>query len=158
MKISNCLMKIVAMVIASFSFVSCETIIYDLGVIPQSSIVQIPQEGGTYTFIGFDIAPVESTRFRPGELFKCYRYRLTIGDNIGTMEHDHDSVIHFNVPANESDATRNVTLEVSLAKEHHIIGEYWYGDKWYGSACDNADTSEEHWEEWQVVWRGVQAR
>ena len=45
-------------------------------------------------------------------------------------------------------------LEISKAKEFHLSDDGKYLDS---GVCDNADASEEYWEEWQAVWQGVQA-
>lgn len=156
MKISNCLMKFAVMVFAVISLTSCKSNLYDWEYIPETQIVHIPQEGGIYHFMGFEREKVGVTRAVDieNDIYKCYRYRINLGDNIGESVH-HDCIpLKFKVPANESNAERDVTLEISKAKEFHLSDDGKYLDS---SVCDNADTSEEYWEEWQVVWRGVQA-
>ena len=156
MKISNCLMKIAVMFFAATSFTSCFEYLLDWEVTPQSEIVQIPQQGGTYYFSEFEYEQVGTTRvYDPGEIFKCYRYRLVLGDNIGDSLHsDQGYSLKFIVPANESNAERDVTLEISKAKEFHLSDDGKYLDS---DVCDETDLSEDNWEEWQTVWRGVQA-
>lgn len=156
MKISNCLMKFAVMVFAATSFTSCFEYLLDWEVTPQSEIVQIPQQGGTYYFSEFEYKQVGTTRtYDPGEIFKCYRYRLVLGDNIGYSLHsDQGYSLEFTVPANESDTERDVTLEISKAKEFHLSDDGKYLDS---DVCDETDLSEDNWEEWQTVWQGVQA-
>ena len=106
--------------------------------------------------MGFEREKVGVTRAVDieNDIYKCYRYRINLGDNIGESVH-HDCIpLKFKVPANESNAERYVTLEISKAKEFHLSDDGKYLDS---GVCDNADTSEEYWEEWQIVWRGVQA-
>ena len=152
----NRLMKITVMIFAAISFTSCFEYLLDWEVTPQSEIVQVPQQGGTYYFSEFEYKQVGTTRaYDPGEIFKCYRYRLVLGDNIGDSLHsDQGYWLKFIVPANESDTERDVVLEISKAKEFHLSADGKYLDS---GVCDNADASEEYWEEWQAVWRGVQA-
>ena len=149
-------MKITVMIFAAISFTSCFEYLLDWEVTPQSEIVQVPQQGGTYYFSEFEYKQVGTTRaYDPGEIFKCYRYRLVLGDNIGDSLHsDQGYWLKFIVPANESNTERNVVLEISKAKEFHLSDDGKYLDS---GVCDNADASEEYWEEWQAVWRGVQA-
>lgn len=156
MKISNCLMKFAVMVFAATSLTSCFEYLLDWEVTPQSEIVQIPQQGGIYYFSEFEYEQVGTTRsYDPGEIFKCYRYRLVLGDNIGDSLHsDKGYSLKFIVPANESNAERDVTLEISKAKEFHLSDDGKYLDS---DVCDETDLSEDNWEEWQTVWRGVQA-
>ena len=152
----NRLMKITVMIFAAISFTSCFEYLLDWEVTPQSEIVQVPQQGGTYYFSEFEYKQVGTTRaYDPGEIFKCYRYRLVLGDNIGDSLHsDQGYWLKFIVPANESNTERDVVLEISKAKEFHLSADGKYLDS---GVCDNADASEEYWEEWQAVWRGVQA-
>lgn len=152
----NRLMKITVMIFAAISFTSCFEYLLDWEVTPQSEIVQVPQQGGTYYFSEFEYKQVGTTRaYDPGEIFKCYRYRLVLGDNIGDSLHsDQGYWLKFIVPANESNTERDVVLEISKAKEFHLSDDGKYLDS---GVCDNADASEEYWEEWQAVWRGVQA-
>ena len=149
-------MKIAVMFFAATSFTSCFEYLLDWEVTPQSEIVQVPQQGGTYYFSEFEYKQVGTTRaYDPGEIFKCYRYRLVLGDNIGDSLHsDQGYWLKFIVPANESNAERDVVLEISKAKEFHLSDDGKYLDS---GVCDNADASEEYWDEWQIVWRGRQA-
>ena len=149
-------MKIAVMFFAATSFTSCFEYLLDWEVTPQSEIVQIPQQGGIYYFSEFEYEQVGTTRaYDPGEIFKCYRYRLVLGDNIGDSLHsDQGYSLKFIVPANESNTERDVVLEISKAKEFHLSDDGKYLDS---GVCDNADASEEYWDEWQIVWRGRQA-
>jgi hypothetical protein len=156
MKISNCLMKFAVMVFAVISLTSCRSNLYDWEYIPETQIVHIPQEGGIYHFMGFEREKVGVTRAVDieNDIYKCYRYRINLGDNIGESVH-HDYIpLKFKVPANESNAERDVTLEISKAKEFHLSDDGKYLDS---GVCDETDLSEDNWEEWQTVWRGVQA-
>lgn len=144
------------MVFAVISLTSCRSNLYDWEYIPETQIVHIPQEGGVYHFMGFEREKVGITRAFDieNDIYKCYRYRINLGDNIGGSVH-HDYIpLEFEVPANESNAERDVTLEISKAKEFHLSDDGKYLDS---GVCDNADTSEEYWEKWHVVWQGVQA-
>ena len=148
MKIHSHLKKIAVMAVAAISLTSCHSYLFDWEVTPETEIVQIPQEGGIYDFAEFELEYAGTTRVINREhTYKCYRYRLNVGDNIGKSEHDSEPYITFEVPANETGAERDVTLEISKAKEFHLAQ----------GTHDNADLSEENWEEWQTVWRGVQA-
>ncbi|MBQ9137917.1 MAG: hypothetical protein IJX65_04710 [Alistipes sp.] len=153
---NNRLLQIIVVVATSILFTSCFEYLLDWEVTPQTEIVQIPQQGGTYYFSEFEYEQAGTTRaYNPGEIFKCYRYRLVLGDNIGDSLHSNQTYsLKFTVPANEGNAERDVVLEISKAKEFHLSEDGKYLD---ASVCDNANTSEEHWEEWQTVWRGVQA-
>lgn len=156
MKISNCLMKFAVMVFAVISLTSCRSNLYDWEYIPETQIVHIPQEGGIYHFMGFEREKVGVTRAVDieNDIYKCYRYRINLGDNIGESVH-HDYIpLKFIVPANESNAERDVTLEISKAKEFHLSEDGKYLDS---NVCDEANLSEDNWEDWQTVWRGVQA-
>ena len=149
MKPLSRLKKCMLMAIAVLSLASCYSYLFDWEVTPEDEIVQIPQEGGIYHFGEFEIECVGTTRvIRPGEDYKCFRYRLNVGDTIGESEHGQDLSVTFEVPANESGTERDVTLEISKAKEFHLKMEMH----------DEADLSEDNWEEWQTVWRGVQAK
>ena len=137
------------MAIAIMSLTSCHSFLFDWETTPEDEIVQIPQEGGIYDFAEFELEYVGTTKvINREQIYKCYRYRLNVGDNIGKSEHEQDLVITFEVPANESGTERNVTLEISKAKEFHLSMDMH----------DKADLSEGSWEEWQTVWRGVQAK
>lgn len=156
MKISNCLMKIAVMVFAVISLTSCRSNLYDWEYIPETQIVHIPQEGGIYHFMGFEREKVGVTRAVDieNDIYKCYRYRINLGDNIGESVHYDYIPLKFEVPSNESDTERDVVLEISKAKEFHLSDDGKYLDS---GVCDKADASEEYWDEWQIVWRGVQA-
>lgn len=144
------------MVFAVISLTSCRSNLYDWEYIPETQIVHIPQEGGIYHFMGFEREKVGVTRAVDieNDIYKCYRYRINLGDNIGESVHYDYIPLKFEVPSNESDTERDVVLEISKAKEFHLSDDGKYLDS---GVCDNADTSEEYWEEWQTVWRGVQA-
>ncbi len=140
-----------AIVITVMSLTSCYSILFDWEVIPQTEIVQIPQEGGTYDFKGFEKEQVGTTRmYDPGKINVCMRYRLIVGEDIGEVVHDDYLYIEFEVPANQSGIERNVTLEISKAKNFHL------SEDGKSKVCDQTDLSDENWEEWQTVWRGVQ--
>lgn len=142
--------------VASVVLAACESNLYDWMAIPESEIVEIPQEGGVYHFMGFEREKVGTTRMIDieNDIYKCCRYRLNLGDNIGESVHLDYIPFSFEVPANNSNAERVVVLEISKAKDFHLSDDGKYLDS---GVCDNADTSEEYWEEWQTVWRGVQA-
>ncbi len=141
---------IVAMVSTSCLLFILDDYLYDWEITPETEVVQIPQEGGTYYFEGLEAEFVGTTRFQPGELYKCLRYRLILGDASGQVFHfkayDGMTSINIEVPANESGAERNVTLEISKAVDFHSNRK----------EHNAADGSEESWEEWQAVWFGIQ--
>ena len=144
------LSHIVAVIVALVSLTSC-TQFYDWDAIPNSQVVQIPQEGGTYKFSDFDTWWVEDTRFEPGETHKCYRYRLVLGDNPTKEIHRNVMHINFTVPANHTGEVRDVKLQISKAKKFHdtkldSTGKCWWADMW-----------ESQWGDWETVWQGVQA-
>ena len=144
------LLRITTAAFALVSLTSC-TQFFDWEAIPNSSIVQIPQEGGTYNFSDFETWWVEDTRFEPGETYKCYRYRLQIGDKTTKEKHDNTMSIEFTVPANHSGTVRDVKLQISKAKKFHdtkldTTGTCWWADIW-----------ESQWEPWETVWQGRQA-
>ena len=139
MEILKCFKKLVTMAFATMSLASCHSYLFDWEVTPENEIVQIPREGGIYYFGEFEIECVGTTRvINHGETYKCYRYRLNVGDNIGKSEHGRDLSITFEIPANESGIERNVVLEISKAKEFHLSMDMH----------DKADSSEDTWEEW----------
>ena len=146
---------LLACAIVVMSFTACKLFffddhLYDWTIIPETEVVQIPCEGGTYHFDGLDSEFVGTTRFEPGEWYKCLRYRLRLEEEVGQVIHfeaDYWKPINFEVPANESGAERNVTLEISKAVDFHSSRK----------ECDLADLSEESWEEWLAVWFGIQA-
>ena len=144
------------LVVACVVLAACEFNLYDWDAIPESEIVEIPQEGGVYYFMGFEREKVGTTRMIDieNDIYKCCRYRLNLGDNIGESEHLDYIPFSFEVPANNSYAERDVVLEISKAKDFHLSDDGKYLDT---DVCNNADTSEECWGEWQTVWRGVQA-
>lgn len=134
--------------LAAMAFTSCYAYLIDWEATPETDIVQIPQEGGRYYFENFESKKVGTTRmYDPGKILKCMRYRLILGEEVGTIIHDNGMPLGFEVPANENDTERRVTLELSKAKDFHMSLD----------ECDAADLSEEDWEEWQAVWFGVQA-
>ena len=143
------------LVVASMAFASCESNLYDWDVMPATEIVQIPQEGGIYHFMGFEREKVGTTRMIDieNDIYKCCRYRLNLGDIICGSVHQDYIPLSFEVPANISYAERDVVLEISKAKDFHLSDDGKYLDT---DVCDNADSSEDNWEEWQIVWRGVQ--
>ena len=108
------LSHIVVVVFALLSLTSC-TQFYDWDAIPNLQVVQIPQEGGTYKFSDFDTWWVEDTRFEPGETYKCYRYRLLLGNNPTKEIHSNKMYIDFTVPANHTGEVRDVKLQISKA-------------------------------------------
>ena len=105
--------------------------------------------------MGFEREKVGTTRMIDieNDIYKCCRYRLNLGDNIRESVHLDYIPFSFEVPANNSNAERDVVLEISKAKDFHLSDDGEYLDS---GVCDNADTSEDNWEEWQIVWRGVQ--
>lgn len=132
----------------AMTLTSCFSYLYDWEATPETDIVQIPQEGGRYYFDNFESEKVGKTRmYDPGKILKCMRYRLVLGEEVGESFHNYDLPLGFDVPANESDTERRVTLEISKATDFHLCSD----------ACDEADLSEDSWEEWQAVWFGVQA-
>ena len=149
MEILKCFKKLVTMAFATILLASCHSYLFDWEATPEDEVVQIPREGGIYGFAAFEVECVGTTRvIHPAEAYKCYRYRLNVGDNIGQSEHGRDFSITFEVPSNESGIERNVTLEISKAKEFHLSMDMH----------DKADSSEDNWEEWQTVWRGLQEK
>ena len=144
------LSHIVAVVVALLSLTSC-TQFYDWDAIPNSQVVQIPQEGGTYYFDDFDAWCAANTRFEPGSAYKCYRYRLVLGDKPTKEIHRNVMHINFTVPANHTGEVRDVKLQISKAKKFHdtkldSTGKCWWADIW-----------DSQWEDWETVWQGVQA-
>lgn len=134
--------------VASLAFTSCYAYLIDWEATPETEVVLIPKEGGTYFFENFESEKVGTTRmYDPGKILKCMRYRLNLGAEVGESFHDNGMPLRFEVPANESGAERTVTLEISKAKDFHMSLD----------ECDAADLSEDSWEEWQAVWLGVQA-
>ena len=142
-RLSGILFALMAM-----AFTSCYADLIDWEATPETDIVQIPQEGGRYYFENFESKKVGTTRiYDPGKILKCMRYRLILGEEVGTIIHDNGMPLGFEVPANENGAERRVTLELSKAKDFHMSLD----------ECDEADLAEESWEEWQAVWFGIQA-
>ena len=145
------LMRVVFAMVA-LALTSCwnwDPFLYDWEITPETEVVQIPYEGGTYYFEGLESVSVGTTRFNPGELYKCLRYRLILGEENGQVIHykySWDSIC-IEVPANESEVERNVILEISKAVDFHSNRREHKA----------ADLVEESWEEWQAVWFGVQA-
>lgn len=144
------LLHLVTVALALVSFTAC-TEYYDWDAIPNSQVVQIPQKGGTYNYSDFETWWVEDTRFEPGETHKCYRYRLQIGDKTTKKRHDNTMVIEFEVPANHTGEVRDVKLQISKAKKFHDTKLDSTGKCWW------TNLSESQWEDWETVWRGVQA-
>lgn len=144
------------LVVACVELAACESNLYDWDAIPESEILEIPQEGGVYHFMGFEREKVGTTRMIDieNDIYKCCRYRLNLGDNIGESVHLDYIPFSFEVPANNSNAERDVVLEISKAKDFHLSDDGKYLDS---GVCDNADSSEECWGEWQTIWRGVQS-
>lgn len=142
------LLRVVFAMVA-LALTSCfDPYLYDWEITPETEVVQIPQEGGTYYFEGLDAEFVGTTRFQPGELYKCLRYRLILGEEVGdNCLYNNDMPLGFEVPANKSGTERNVMLEISKAVDFH------FNSKEHNAA----DRSEDGWEEWQAVWFGVQA-
>lgn len=124
---------------------------FDWTITPETEIVEIPKEGGIYHLRAFEREEVATTRMIENNMYKCCRYRLIMGDIVGEPTHLDYIPIDFEVPANESGTERNVTLEISKSKEFHCTDE-----QMFGSICDEADLSDDNWEEWQAVWFGVQ--
>ena len=144
------LLRLATIAFALVSLTSCCEH-FDWDAIPSSTIVKIPPKGGTYCYSDFDTWWVEPTRFEPGELYKCYRYRLQIGNETTKEKHDNTMSIEFTVPANHSGTVRDVKLQISKAKKFHdtkldSTGTCWWADIW-----------ESQWEPWETVWQGRQA-
>ena len=76
-----------------------------------------------------------------------------MGDNIGESVHHDNIPLKFEVPANNSNAERDVVLEISKAKDFHLSDDGKYFDP---NVCNIANLSEDNWTEWQLVWRGIQ--
>ena len=145
----NKLLRFLVFALALVSLTAC-TEYYDWEATPNEAVVQIPQEGGVYCFDDFRTWWVDNTRFEPGEIRKCYRYRLMLGSSYTDEEHGSDMSIEFVVPANHSGKVRDVELQISKAKKFHDTklnakGKCWWADLW-----------ESQWEEWETVWKGRQ--
>lgn len=155
MKFSKYTMMIAVMFFAIISLTSCRSNLYDWECIPENQIVLIPQEGGIYHFMGFEREKVGTTRAVDieNDIYKCYRYRINLGDNIGESVHHDNIPLKFEVPANNSNAERDVVLEISKAKDFHLSDDGKYFDP---NVCNIANLSEDNWNEWQLVWRGIQ--
>ena len=138
---------------AAISLTSCYSILWDFEVTPESQVVQVPPEGGQYYINALEWDIIGTTRvINPGETFKCYRYRMNVGNDVGDIIHSNKMSLIIDVPANESSADRNISVEISKAINFHTSGNHLYG-----KICDEADLSENNWEEWQTIWNGVQA-
>ena len=146
----NRLLRFAVATLALVSLTSCAEY-FDWEATPNATVVQIPQEGGVYCYDDFYTWLVEDTRFQPGEIYKCYRYRLMLGSSYTDEEHSSDMSIEFAVPANHSGKERDVKLQISKAKKFHDTKLDSTGRCWW------ADRRESQWEEWKTVWQGVQA-
>ena len=153
MNISKHIWRITVIAIAAITLTSCYSVLWDFEVTPESQVVQVPQEGGQYYINALEWDIIGTTRvINPGETFKCYRYRLNLGNDVGDIIHSNEMSLVVDTPANESGAERNISVEVSKAINFHRSGNHLYG-----KICDEADLAEDNWEEWQTVWSGVQA-
>lgn len=100
----------------------------------------IPAEGGSFEFRLVEYKDLNDTRFQPGEWFKYYRYRV-VEDGIAGEESENiyeRTHIHLNFAPNDSDHTKEYTIDIKVAKDFYKVDE------------------EHHFGEWQTVWHITQ--
>lgn len=96
------------------------------------STMEIAAEGGSFHFKVIDYYESDYvTRFQPGEWHKDYRYRV-VEDGIAgeESENTHETYIYLDFAPNNSDHTKEYTIDIKVAKdfykvdEEHIFGEW----------------------------------
>ena len=94
--------------------------------------MEIPAEGGCFSFKVVDYEEIVPTRFQPGEAIKDYRYRI-VEDGIAGEESQsmHEYKIYIVFAPNDTDHTKEYAIDVKIAddfyryvEEHHHFGEW----------------------------------
>ena len=101
----------------------------------------IPAEGGSFEFQLVEYEILRDTRFQPGEWFKDYRYRVVEDGVVGEESESiaaNPEVVWIDFAPNDSDHTKEYTIDVKVAKDFYRYDE------------------EHLFGEWQTVWRVTQ--
>ena len=117
---------------------SCGTIYIDATPV-EVSTMEIPAEGGCFSFKVVDYEVIDYTRFQPGEVIKDYRYRV-VEDGIAGEESQymHDYVIYIEFAPNDTGFTKKYEIDVKIADDFY---------RW---------PEEQRFGEWQTVWKITQ--
>lgn len=133
------LLSTLLFIISTICSTSCGTI-YLEAVPVDVSTMEIAAEGGSFHFKVIDYYESDYvTRFQPGEWHKDYRYRV-VEDGIAgeESENTHETYIYLDFEPNNSDHTKEYTIDIKVAKDFYKV-------------------EEEHlFGEWQTVWRITQ--
>lgn len=126
---------------AALWLTSClDTIYYDATPGEVASMT-IPAEGGSFEFQLVEYEILRDTRFQPGEWFKDYRYRVVEDGVVGEESESiaaNPEVVWIDFAPNDSDHTKEYTIDVKVAKDFYRYDE------------------EHHFGEWQTVWHITQ--
>lgn len=118
---------------------SCGTHYYDT-IQPEVSTMEIPSEGGGFSFKLVNYVYEYSSRFQPGETYKYYCYRVVedgvIGDESEKMFNEECVWIEF--APNTTNHTKEYTIDVKVADDYYKFYE------------------KPHFGEWQTVWKIAQ--
>ncbi|MBO7189330.1 MAG: hypothetical protein J6V55_01950 [Alistipes sp.] len=113
---------------------SCGTIYLD-AIPAEVSTMEIPAEGGCFSFKVVDYEEIVPTRFQPGEAIKDYRYRI-VEDGIAGEESQsmHEYKIYIVFAPNYTGHTKEYAIDVKIADDFYRYDE------------------EHHYGEWHRVW------
>ena len=126
---------------AALWLTSCLDIIYYDATPGEVASMTIPAEGGSFEFQLVEYEILRDTRFQPGEWFKDYRYRVVEDGVVGEESESiaaNPEVVWIDFAPNDSDHTKEYTIDVKIAKDFYRYDE------------------EHHFGEWQTVWHITQ--
>ena len=118
---------------AALWLTSCLDIIYYDATPGEVASMTIPAEGGSFEFQLVEYEILRDTRFQPGEWFKDYRYRVVEDGVVGEESESiaaNPEVVWIDFAPNDSDHTKEYTIDVKIAKdfyrydEEHLFGEW----------------------------------
>lgn len=115
---------------------SCsDPLYYDAIPLPISTMT-IPAEGGRFEFKVVNyIHYYDETRFQPGKWYKEFRYRIVEDGVISKESTMHDTSIEYGsisieFTPNETNHTKEYTIEIQIAEDFHSVGEDQHFGKW----------------------------
>lgn len=111
---------------------SCGTVYFD-ATPTEVSVMEIPAEGGWFSFRVVDYQDInDETRFKPGEWFKYYRYRV-VEDGVASEESEnmrYDTDIWLEFAPNDTNHTKEFAIDVKIADDFYRVDEECRFGEW----------------------------